>query len=79
MSHKCESCGMPIESGVYCIHCVDETGRLQDFATRFERMVEWQERRGSPRAQAERETVAYMATMPAWENHPEVKARLAAS
>jgi len=76
MSHKCESCGMPIEAGPYCQHCVDADGQLQDFPTRFERMVAWQERRGSPRLQAERETIAYMATMPAWKNHPEVLARL---
>jgi len=76
MSHRCESCGMPIEAGPYCPHCVDERGQLQDFATRFARMVAWQERRGSPRAQAELETIAYMATMPAWKDHPEVLARL---
>ncbi len=76
MSHKCESCGMPIEAGPYCQHCVDASGQLQDFATRFERMVAWQQRRGSPRAQAEQETIAYMATMPAWKDHPEVLARL---
>ncbi len=74
--HKCQSCGMPVESGPYCQHCVDETGELQDFTTRFERMVAWQERRGTPRAEAERETIAYMATMPAWADYPEVKARL---
>lgn len=77
MSHTCESCGMPIESGPYCQYCVDETGRLQDFPTRFERMVAWQERRGSSRAQAERETIAYMSTLPAWRDHPAVLARLA--
>ena len=76
MSHRCESCGMPIEAGPYCLHCVDDRGQLQDFATRFERMVAWQQRRGSPRAQAEAETIAYMATMPAWKDHPEVLARL---
>ncbi len=76
MSHKCESCGMPIEAGPYCQHCVDASGQLQDFATRFERMVAWQQRRGSPRAQAEQETIAYMATMPAWKDHPAVLARL---
>jgi len=76
MSHKCESCGMPIEAGPYCDHCVDASGQLQDFPTRFERMVAWQERRGSPRAQAEKETIAYMASMPAWKDHPEVLARL---
>ncbi|USQ96186.1 hypothetical protein [Caulobacter sp. RL271] len=76
MSHNCESCGMPIETGSYCQHCVDEAGVLQDFPTRFERMVQWQERRGSPRAQAEQETIAYMSKMPAWKDHPEVLARL---
>ena len=77
MSHKCESCGMAIENGIYCQYCVDESGKLQDFATCFERMVVWQEWRGSARPQAERETITYMATMPAWKDHPEVKARLA--
>ena len=76
MSHRCESCGMPIEAGPYCPHCVDERGQLQDFPTRFARMVAWQERRGHSRAQAETETLAYMATMPAWKDHPEVLARL---
>ena len=76
MSHNCESCGMPIESGPYCQYCVDEAGVLQDFPTRFERMVQWQERRGSPRAQAEAETIVYMSKMPAWKDHPEVRARL---
>src|SRR5262249_30009888 len=26
MTLRCESCGMPVESGRYCAHCVDETG-----------------------------------------------------
>lgn len=76
MSHNCESCGMPIENGRYCQYCVTEDGVLQDFDTRFERMVQWRERRGSPRAQAETETLAYMAGMPAWKDHPRVLARL---
>ena len=42
MTHNCESCGMPIENGRYCQYCVDETGVLQDFDTRFGRMVDWQ-------------------------------------
>jgi hypothetical protein len=74
-TQHCQSCGMPIDSGTYCAHCVDADGNLQDFATRFARMVAWQERRGSPRAEAERETIAYMATMPAWAEHPEVLKR----
>lgn len=75
--HNCESCGMPIGNGRYCQYCVDESGQLQDFDTRFARMVDWQLReRGGERADAERETLAYMATLPAWRDHPRVKAAL---
>lgn len=72
----CESCGMPIEAGPYCQHCVDGAGKLQPFDERFERMVEWQVRRepGVPRADLEKRTLAYMAGMPAWKDHPRVKA-----
>ncbi len=76
MTHKCQSCGMPIETGVFCQYCVNEQGALQDFETRFGRMLAWQLRRGSERATAEKETLAYMANMPAWADHPELKARL---
>ncbi len=74
---QCESCGMPIESGRYCQHCVDETGTLQDFETRFEKMVGWQSRRepGSSREHLERVTLDYLATMPAWRDHPRVAGR----
>ena len=44
-TQTCESCGMPIESGRYCAYCTDETGALQSFDERFERMVDWQARR----------------------------------
>jgi hypothetical protein len=44
-STTCESCGMPIETGRYCSHCVDADGNLQSFDERFERMVGWQARR----------------------------------
>ena len=75
MTHDCESCGMPIENGRYCQYCLDETGVLQAFETRFERMVDWQLReRGGDRATAQRDTLAYMATLPAWRYHPKVKA-----
>jgi hypothetical protein len=75
MSHTCESCGMSIESGPYCQYCVGSDGQLQAFDERFERMVQWQLRKqpGGDRAQAERETLAYLATMPAWKEHPRVK------
>jgi hypothetical protein len=73
-STHCESCSMPIESGRYCPHCVAEPGYLQDFDTRFERMVSWQQRRhpDQPRAEAEAATLAFMSRMPAWAQHPRV-------
>ncbi|HKA87477.1 MAG TPA: hypothetical protein VKE22_07415 [Haliangiales bacterium] len=72
---KCESCGMPIEAGPYCQHCVDDAGKLQPFDERFERMIQWVVRRepGIERKVAEERTLAYMATMPAWKDHPRVK------
>ena len=75
-NHPCESCGMPIEAGPYCQYCVDDKGMLQPFDERFERMVQWQARREpkATRAELEKKTLAYMATMPAWKEHPRVKA-----
>jgi hypothetical protein len=76
--HPCESCSMPIESGTYCSYCVTATGELQPFEERFEKMVGWQLRQkpGLSRAQAERDTYAFMSKMPAWKNHPQVLAAL---
>ena len=72
----CESCGMPIESGSYCALCTDASGQLQSFDERFERMIGWQARQkpDASREQLESETLAYMATMPAWRDHPRVQA-----
>lgn len=77
MTSTCESCGMPIESGPYCEHCVDADGALQSFDDRFERMVAWQARRepAASRAELESATFDYLATMPAWRDHPRVTAR----
>ena len=79
MSHSCESCGMSIESGRYCPYCIDASGQLQDFDTRFERMVQWalREDKSLDRAAAEQRTLAYMARMPAWAQHPRVVAAAA--
>jgi len=68
---------MPVESGPYCAYCVDESGALQAFAERFERMVQWVVGRDQSvsRAAAEAQTLDYMATMPAWRDHPELVAR----
>ncbi len=78
---KCESCGMPIEVGPYCGHCLDEHGALQTFDERLARMSQWARRHepGLSDADAEARTLAYMATMPAWRDHPELRRRLAQS
>jgi hypothetical protein len=74
--HPCESCSMPIETGRYCQYCVDEKGELQRFEDRFERMIGWQVRKtpDASRADLEKATLAFMAKMPAWKDHPRVKA-----
>ena len=71
---SCESCGMPIESGRYCGYCTDDSGELQAFEERFARMADWQARRdpSASRQDIERQTLDYMATMPAWRDHPRV-------
>ncbi|HZS41243.1 MAG TPA: hypothetical protein VFF06_30650 [Polyangia bacterium] len=76
-THSCESCGMSIDNGVYCQYCVGSDGKLQPFEERFERMVQWQQRKkpGASRAAVERETLEYLAKMPAWKDHPRVKSR----
>jgi hypothetical protein len=67
---------MPIEAGPYCTHCVDATGALQPFDERFERMVQWQARKEpqASRAELEKKTLLYMSKMPAWKDHPRVRA-----
>ena len=72
----CESCSMPIESGPYCDYCTDDAGNLQAFEERFERMTQWVRRQepGVSPADAESKTLAFMATMPAWRDHPRVVA-----
>jgi len=76
--HPCESCSMPIETGTYCQYCVTPNGELQPFDERFEKMVGWQLRQkpGLSRADAERDTLAFMAKMPAWKDHPKVRGAL---
>jgi hypothetical protein len=75
---KCESCGMPIDSGVYCQYCTDATGNLQEFDERLTRMAQWTLRQGQAKtpAEAEQRALAYMATMPAWKDHPKLAARM---
>ncbi len=71
---SCESCGMPVDSGRYCAHCVDGKGNLQPFHERLEKMVEFQLHRnpGLTGEEARAQSRQYMAAMPAWRNHPEL-------
>jgi hypothetical protein len=73
--HACESCSMPIETGRYCQYCTNENGELQPFDERFERMIAWQKKRtpDASRADLEKATLAFMAKMPAWKDHPRVR------
>lgn len=80
----CISCGMPMQKdedhapgnpqSTWCVHCSTPQGQLQNLEERFERMVQWQMKKGAKsRDQAERETKIYMQTMPAWKNEPRLK------
>lgn len=74
---RCQSCGMPIASGPYCQHCVGPDGTLQAFDERLARMLQWQRRQHPDQSEAEtlQQTLDYMATMPAWKDHPRVTSR----
>ncbi|GGI92896.1 hypothetical protein GCM10007978_33120 [Shewanella hanedai] len=74
-SNHCESCGMSINDGTYCQYCTDGDGKLQAFNERFERMVQWvmKENKDLSRGGAENTTKEYMRTMPAWQNHPDIR------
>ena len=77
MSHaNCQSCGMPIESGRYCQYCSDGHGNLHSFDETVARMAQfWRSQDQSLSTEAARQkTLAHMATMPAWKDHPKVKA-----
>ncbi len=76
----CLSCGMPLtmasrRAGTdYCQYCTDDSGALQPFEERFERMTQWAMREdGLDRKGAEARTFEYMRQMPAWRDHPKVK------
>lgn len=61
--------------GPYCKFCTTETGALQPFEERLERMTQWAIRKdGLDREAAEAKTREYMRSMPAWRNHPGLNA-----
>ncbi len=74
---NCQSCGMPIAFGSYCQFCVDENGDLQRFDERLKCMSQCMldhEQATTPE-EAEQKALAYMATMPAWRDHPRITGR----
>ena len=77
-TRQCHSCTMPIETGTLCQHCGDEAGALRPFDELFPRMMQWS-MRNSPdlaREEAEKQTLAFMAKMPAWRDNADLRARL---
>ena len=74
-SSECQSCGMTIDSGIYCTYCTDEAGQLQPFEERYERMLQWElsENPDMPHDIVEKETKVYMRKMPAWRYHPKLQ------
>ncbi|MBN2718556.1 MAG: hypothetical protein JXX14_22115 [Deltaproteobacteria bacterium] len=74
----CHSCGMPVESGPYCQHCTDDTGALQSFEERVSRMGQFMKRQspGLSDVDARAKSIEYMASMPAWQDHPEIQKRM---
>jgi hypothetical protein len=73
-TRSCQSCSMTIESGTYCQYCTDDDGGLLAFEETFERFVQFALARDDSldRPTAEANTRAFMATMPAWRDHPAV-------
>ncbi len=73
MAH-CESCSMTIESGPYCQHCSNADGTLIGFDECLTRFMQWTRRHepGLSEDAARQKTLDYMATMPAWKNHPQI-------
>lgn len=75
----CESCSMPVDSAKYCCYCTTPSGELEPFEKRFEERIAYQlyDKPWLSREQAERETIGFMRSMPAWREHPRVLERLA--
>ncbi len=77
---KCSSCGMPLtqesrrEATDCCLYCTEDSGALQPFEERFERMTQWAMRKdGLDRKEAEARTREYMRGMAAWHDHPKLQ------
>ena len=73
---NCQSCSMTIESGDYCEHCTADDGALIGFEECVERFSQWARRREPEldAAAARAKTLDFMASMPAWREHPDLLA-----
>jgi len=76
---QCQSCAMPIETGIYCQYCADEKGNLHSFDEHLERTAQWMagQKPGLALDEARKQALAYIAQMPAWRDHPKVKSAVA--
>jgi hypothetical protein len=73
---NCQSCGMPINTGHYCQYCADSEGKLHGFDETVARMSQFMKRQDAKLTDeaARDQTLAHMAKMPAWQDHPKLKA-----
>jgi hypothetical protein len=74
---NCQSCGVSVPKVQICEKCTIESGQLRDFTVMLQRFTNWAIRMDqvSP-ALATQTALNYMKTMPAWQDHPELLARL---
>lgn len=74
----CQSCSMTVETGPFCRYCLDDRGRLQALEERLVRLSQFMRSSepGLTDADSERRALEHMAEMPAWRDHPELRARL---
>lgn len=81
---SCESCGMTMAGpedhapghpdSRYCRFCSTETGELQQFDERLERLTQWSVRQDGLDPEASRtKSLEYMRRMPLWRDHPRLK------
>jgi hypothetical protein len=66
---------MPVESGPYCQYCSGPDGNLHGFDETVARMAQFyrSQDKSLTDESARAKTLSYMATMPAWKNHPKFR------
>ena len=75
---NCPSCGISMPAETLCDNCRAPDGGLRDFEETLERFSQWAiSHDGVAPQEARAKSLAYMATRPAWKDHPAVLAALA--